>query len=125
MASRRGSVALPVARACLLLALAAVGVLVLVPSPHLAHAAFGAVGLGVSVGFPLAVSAAARLPGRSSERSVAALTFMALSGFLIGPVVIGWLAETGGLQLGLAALLPGLVVSLAASGALRAGRPAA
>jgi MFS family permease len=115
--------ALPVARACLLLALAAVGLLVLAPSPHLAHAAFGAVGLGVSVGFPLAVSAAARLPGRPSERSVAALTFMALSGFLIGPVVIGWLAETGGLQLGLAALLPGLMVSLAASGALRAGRP--
>ena len=49
-------------------------------------------GLGVSLGLPLAVSAASALKGRSSAGNVAILTQITLCGFLIGPPIIGLIA---------------------------------
>jgi MFS family permease len=112
------------ARICGVLAIAGVGVLVVAPNAALAYLGFGIIGLGVSVGFPLGVSAAAALPGSASQ-NVAVLSFVALTGFLVGPPVIGFIAEHVAMRVGLAVLIPALIVSLAFTSRLRkaAGQP--
>lgn len=88
----------------------------------LSLAGFGLVGLGVSVGFPLAVTAAAAQPDRPAATSVATLSFIALLGFLLGPPMIGIVAQMTGLRLGLATLVPFLLASLALTGMLTVRR---
>jgi MFS family permease len=119
--ARLGAVSL--ARGCGFLALAGVALLFLAPNMPLALVGFTIVGVGVSVGFPLAVTAAASLTGRSSSTNVAILSFIALLGFLIGPPVIGFVAQHVDMRLGLAALLPVLLISLALTGRLVQRRP--
>ena len=115
--------AMTLARVCGVLAVAGVAVLTMAPNAAVAYLGFGIIGIGVSVGFPLAVSAAAALPGSASQ-NVAVLTFVALAGFLVGPPVIGFISEHLAMRLGLAALIPTLVVSLLFSSRLRAAAAA-
>lgn len=110
--------AVRLARLCGGAALLGVGLLVVAPGVLMAYLGFAITGFGVSVGFPLAVSAAAALPDRLPERTVATLSFMALLGFLIGPVLIGSIADVAGMRIGLAGLLPLLVLSFAFTPAL-------
>ncbi len=116
MKARLGAVAS--ARLCGALALAGMSCVLAAPGAGFAIAGFALAGFGVSVGFPLAVTAAAALTDRPAASSVAILTFVALSGFLIGPPLIGFAAEYMGIRTGLAMLLPGLIASLALAGAL-------
>lgn len=90
------------------------GLLVLITSSSVTAAFIGIalLGLGLSIGFPVAVSAASILPGRSSAGNVAILTQMVLCGFLVGPPMIGFVAEQTTMRAGLAALLPVLVLAL-------------
>lgn len=106
------------ARACGGLALAGVSILLLAPTAAIAMTGFATIGLGVSVGFPLAVTAAASLTDRSSSANVAILSFIALLGFLVGPPMIGFIAEHVQKRAGLAALLPVLGLSLVLTGRL-------
>ena len=106
------------ARVCGAFAIAGVAVLVVAPNAPLAYLGFGIIGLGVSVGFPLGVSAAAALPGSASQ-NVAVLSFVALTGFLVGPPLIGFIAEHVAMRVGLAVLIPALAVSLAFTYRLR------
>jgi len=55
---------------------------------------------------------------------VATLSFIALLGFLVGPPLIGLLAEHIDLRVGLAALIPILLASLVLAGRLRVVPPA-
>ncbi|HTN61015.1 MAG TPA: MFS transporter [Devosia sp.] len=110
--------AVPLARGAGLLGLLGVAMLLVAPNTALALAGFAVIGLGVSVGFPLAVTAAASLTDRSSSANVAILSFVALLGFLIGPPVIGFIAEHVQMRIGLAALLPVLALSLILTGRL-------
>lgn len=103
-------------------ALVALLALVLSPVAATAYVALALLGLGTSLGFPLAVSAASDLPGRKIENSVATITFLALLGFLIGPVLIGFVAEGFGLRWGLASVGLPLALSLAMTPSLRAAR---
>ncbi|MGO8013222.1 MFS transporter, partial [Rhizobium ruizarguesonis] len=80
---RFGAVA--IARGCGIASLAGMLVVILAPATPLALLGFAAVGVGVSVGFPLAVTAVASLNDRPPASSVATLSFAALTGFLIGP----------------------------------------
>ncbi len=73
---------------------------------------FALLGIGAAAAFPLAVSAGGQLTDRPVAASVAFITFVALTGFLIGPVVIGTVAHTFGMRTGLSMLLPALVLSL-------------
>ncbi len=102
-------------------ACAVLGLATALLSPGLAGAFIGLalLGFGVSLGFPLAVSAASILPGRSAAGNVAVLTQMSLCGFLVGPPMIGLLAEVTSIQVGLIALFPWLVLSFVLAGALR------
>jgi len=81
---------------------------------HWVFIGFAVLGFGVSVGYPLAVSSASVLTGSGlrPERNVATLTFVALLGFLAGPLLIGFIAEFWGIRIGLVVLLPMLVMSL-------------
>ena len=97
--------------------LAAVGVVVAVASPVLALSYLGILlwGLGLSGGFPLAMSAAGETPGRGPE-AIAVVSVLAYGGFLIGPPLIGHLADVTGLGRAL-----WVVVALGATMAVTAG----
>ncbi len=114
--SRIGAPAL--ARLSVILALAGVGILAIAPSFPVALLGFSIVGLGASVGFPLAVTAAADLEPARASTNVATLSFVALCGFLVGPPLIGFIGQHIELRAGIAALLPILVTSLVLSGHL-------
>lgn len=110
MKARFGAVA--IARGCGSAALVGLLIVLFAPGTLVALVGFGAIGIGVSVGFPLAVTASAGLADRPAAASVAILSFMALLGFLVGPPVIGFVGEFWGLRTGLAVLLVPLAISL-------------
>jgi MFS family permease len=102
---------------------AVVGVLLVIVATNLpiAVAGFALLGVGVSLGFPLAIAAAATLPERTPAANVASLALVAYSGTLIGPPLVGFVAEGAGLRFGLAAILPLMVLSALFAGSLRVG----
>ena len=107
-------------------ATAAVGVLLLCLVPSLPVALLGALlwGLGLSVVFPAGMSAAGEaVPGRGAE-AIAVVATIGYGGFLLGPPLLGFLAQAWGLDRALlvVAALAALVALLA--GALRDRRPA-
>ncbi|WDR00603.1 MFS transporter [Devosia sp. J2-20] len=112
------------ARICGVLALTGAAILFVTPNTALALIGFGVIGLGVSVGFPLAVTAAAGLTDRAASANVAILSFVALLGFLVGPPVIGFVAEHADIRLGVACVVPALLVSLMLTGRLATKKPA-
>ena len=63
-------------------------------------------GVGASVGYPLAVSAVAALEDEYEGANIATLSIVTVIGFLVGPPLIGFLAEAYSLKIGLSALLP-------------------
>lgn len=108
-----------VARACGLASIAGLVLVAFSPAAWLSLVGFAAMGFGVSVGFPLAVTAAADQKDRPAPASVAILSFVALLGFLIGPPMIGFVAEHSGMRIGLGMLVPFLAVSLLLTGMLK------
>ncbi|GHB27490.1 MFS transporter [Pseudovibrio japonicus] len=107
-----------VAAGIVILALVGVGILVMSPNYAVSLLGFGLVGLGVSGGFPLAVTAAAEKPGRSAATNVGLMSQIALGGFLVGPLVIGYAADHLGIQGAFLLLLPALALSLLMSWSL-------
>jgi fucose permease len=104
------------------------GVLLTVLGPGLASAYLGAAlwALGVCLVFPAAVSAGGEAPDRPAD-AIAAVTTIGYGGFLLGPPLIGVLAERVGLDRALLVLLvlaAGIAVLAPAVGARRP-RPAA
>jgi len=115
--------AVTTARICGVLALGGAAILFAAPNTPVALIGFGIIGLGVSVGFPLAVTAAASLTDRTASANVAILSFVALLGFLVGPPVIGFVAEHADMRLAIACLVPVLLVSLLLTGRLASVKP--
>jgi MFS family permease len=97
--------------------IAASGMLLAAASPWLwlDVAGFALVGLGTGNVAPLVFSAAARVPGMSPTTSAPAVVSLGYAGFLLGPVIIGFIANavTLGFALGLVAILL-LAISFAA-----------
>jgi predicted MFS family arabinose efflux permease len=87
------------------------GLIVLSPTVWLALIGFFAVGLGLSVVVPVLFSTAGHIPGAEGERSLAQVTLVGYAGFLVGPPLLGFVAQrmglpaTFGLLAGLAAVL--------------------
>jgi MFS family permease len=81
---------------------------VLSPSPALAIAGFAVMGLGLATPLPVLFSVVGHLgaDGAGAASLVARFTTMTYSGILLGPALIGWLAQGIGLTLTLAALIP-------------------
>ena len=112
------------ARGSALVAALGIGLLVLPLPIGFAYVGFALVGLGVAAGYPLGVSAVAALDDRYQAANVAIMSTSALTGFLVGPPLIGFLADAVGLQTALAVLLPGLLLCLLLAAWLRPGRGA-
>lgn len=106
------------ARVCCSIGLAGLTLMVLATSPLFVILGAAAAGFGVSIIFPLAVSAAAGREG-SSAVNVAALSLLSFTGFLIGPPVIGFVTEFAGLRIGLGTLLIPALASLLLAGQVR------
>jgi MFS family permease len=89
------------------LAVAGFGLIILIHNGLAGIIGFGLVGLGTGNIAPLVFSAAARVPGMAPSHSVPAVVGLGYAGFLVGPVVIGLLANHFGLgsALGLDAAL--------------------
>jgi fucose permease len=79
--------------------LAAVGVtgLLAIESLPVAYAGAALWGLGISIGFPLAMSAAGETPGRGAS-AIATVATIAYAGFLVGPPLLGSLAHATSLD---------------------------
>lgn len=84
---------------------------------------FAAVGLGLAVAVPLVFGAAGRVPGIPQGTAVAAVATLAYSGFLVGPPLLGWLAELTTLRLALTVVvvLSALIVGLAGAARPKSG----
>ncbi|MCX4770032.1 MFS transporter [Streptomyces sp. NBC_01260] len=97
-------------------------VLVIVsPSPLVAGAASVLWGLGASLGFPVALSAAGDHPHDAAAR-VGAVATAGYVAFLVGPPGLGFLADHIGLRLTMTVVLALLIVAATPAGALGAGR---
>ena len=117
LADRFGAAA--VGRICALLTTAGFALLVVTDNLTVGIAAFALVGAGLSVVMPLSVSTAANFGGgRSAAVNVAALSLVAYSGSLVGPPLVGFVADAWGLRVGLAAIIPLVLLSAVFAGHL-------
>ena len=100
-----------------LVAAAGLAAALLVPSVGLALVGFAAVGLGISIIFPLILSAAARSRDVPSGTALAAVSTLGYLGFLAGPPLLGIVAHSAtiGVALWLVVLLCVGIAALAGS----------
>jgi predicted MFS family arabinose efflux permease len=98
------------------LAALGLGIALVLNQPVVMLLGFAAVGLGLSIVYPLVFSAAGNHPTLPRGQAVASVATVGYGGFLAGPPILGWLAELTSLR----AIL-GLIVLLAAMTALLAG----
>ena len=103
-----------------LLGVLGLGVLVVyfASSEWMALAGFAMMGVGTSVIFPLAMSAAAQRTDRPAATNVASLAQISFVAFLLGPPLLGYVAEHWGIRWSFGIGLPLVVLSLIVAGAL-------
>jgi len=80
-------------------------IVLLIPSIPTAITGFGLAGLGYSAVIPIVFSQASRKQAHAPAQGLASVATLGYFGFLIGPVLIGWLAEWIGLGYSFAVLL--------------------
>jgi len=116
----------PIAVARALLAILGVGVVIVfaAPAAWAAYLGFAMIGVGSSALFPLAMSAAAQQTDRAAAINVAALAQFSFTAFLLGPPLLGYVAEHYGIQWTFGVGLPLVALSFATVHAL-APRPRA
>ena len=97
-----------------LLRVLGVGVLLVffAPSDWLALVGFALMGVGTSVIFPLAMSAAAQLTDRPAPTNVASLAQISFVAFLLGPPLLGYVAEHFGIRWSFGVGLPLVILSI-------------
>ncbi|MFO1336878.1 MAG: MFS transporter [Burkholderiaceae bacterium] len=94
------------------------------PAPVVALLGLALIGVGTSVMFPLAMSAAAQRTDRPAATNVAALAQTSFVSFLLAPPLLGQVAEHWGIRWTFGLGLPLVLLSAAVSSSLRM-RPAA
>jgi MFS family permease len=111
----------PVGVARVLLSLLGIGAgtVLLAPSGAIAFAGFALMGVGTSVIFPLAMSAAAQRTDRSAAVNVATLAQTSFVVFLLGPPLLGLIAQYWGIRWSFGIGLPLVALSLAMAGVLK------
>jgi MFS family permease len=89
------------------------------PAAWTALLGFALMGVGTSAIFPLAMSAAAQRTDRAPATNVAALAQISFVAFLLGPPLLGYVAQAFGIRWAFGVGLPLVGLSLVAAGALR------
>jgi fucose permease len=112
----------PLARLCTTLAIAGIAIFASAMNVVIAIAGLCAAGLGVSVAFPLAITAVANRADRRAPANVGAFQLFTSVSALLIPPLIGEVGAAGSLRLGVAMVVPLLVVSLLLSGELGRSR---
>lgn len=95
-----------------LIGLTGLSLIWLAPNVPVALLGLGVLGVGAALAFPLGVTAASSAPGTSAAANVAVLSFIALLGFLVGPLAIGPLADAYGIRTALMVMAPMVGLSL-------------
>lgn len=105
-----------------LLSVLGIGALIVFFSPAdwLSLVGFGLMGVGTSVIFPLAMSAAAQRTDRPAATNVASLAQISFVAFLLGPPLLGYVAEHFGIRWSFGIGIPLVILSLVFAGALGA-----
>lgn len=85
--------AAPLVRSGAVIAAAGLALGLAVPSPVAALLGFAAAGIGLSVIIPLVYAAAGSHPRIPRGRAVAGVATIGYSGFLLGPPLLGWVAD--------------------------------
>lgn len=111
--------AVGVARVLLSLLGIGAGTVLLAPSGAIAFAGFALMGVGTSVIFPLAMSAAAQRTDRSAAVNVATLAQTSFVVFLLGPPLLGMIAQYWGIRWSFGIGLPLVALSLAMASVLK------
>ena len=88
------------------------------PSHFMSLIGFALLGIGTSAVFPLAISAAAQRADRAAAINVAALSQISFTAFLLGPPLLGYVAEHWGIRWAFGVGGPFILLSLVASSAL-------
>ncbi len=111
----------PVAVARVLLGVLGAGALLVfvAPSAWSALLGFALMGVGTSAIFPLAMSAAAQRTDRAPATNVAALAQISFTAFLLGPPLLGLVAQAFGIRWSYGVGLPLIALSMVAATALR------
>jgi MFS family permease len=91
----------------------------LAPGVPTAFAGYVLLGLGIAASFPLAMSAAARTRSVATPVALGATTASGYTGFVIGPPLIGFIAEASNLRIGLGVVLACLAAATVLAAALR------
>ncbi|MCF2906317.1 MFS transporter [Octadecabacter sp. CECT 8868] len=110
-ALRRRYGAQAIARLTVSLAIAGIACLILPFGVAAVFVGFALIGLGVSVAFPLGISAAAGLDNTHEAQNIATMAMIGICGILIGPPLIGFVAESFSLRAAFMCLIPGLILS--------------
>ena len=115
----------PLVIARTLLAVLGLGTLLVTWAPAwpVALLGFALMGVGTSVVFPLAMSAAAQRTDRPAATNVAALAQISFASFLLGPPLLGFVAQHMGIRWAFGVGLPLVALSLAALPILRTPVP--
>ena len=87
-------------------------------SPVMSLIGFGFMGVGTSAIFPLAVSAAAQRSDRPAAINVAAIVQLAFTMFLLGPPLLGFVADEWGIRAAYGVGIPFVLLSLLTSSSL-------
>jgi MFS family permease len=88
-------------------------------SPIVSLIGFAAIGIGNSAIFPLAISAAAQRQDRPAAINVASLVQLSFTMFLLGPPLLGFVADHLGIRYSFGIALPLVLLGLLMSKALR------
>jgi hypothetical protein len=94
-------------------------VALLVPGVPTAFVGYLLLGLGLAAAFPLAMSAAARIPTIATPVALGATTAAGYTGFVVGPPLIGLIGEATSLRVGLSVVVACLIASVLLSSSLR------
>ncbi|MCC5973720.1 MAG: MFS transporter [Rubellimicrobium sp.] len=106
------------ARALLLVLLIGSVMVTFSPAAWISLLGFALMGLGSSTIFPQAMSAAAQRTDRSAVVNIAALAQISFTVFLIGPPLLGFVAEAFGIRTSYGIAIPLVLLSLLTAGAL-------
>ena len=91
----------------------------LFPAGVVAITGFGLVGAGSATIFPTAMSAAGRIGGATAGQAIAAAATCGYFGFLVGPTIIGFIAQLTSLRLSLSLLVLLSAVGIVLSSSVR------